>query len=163
MIRPLRARHRAMMVVLAVVVPLLFAAGLAARRAVPRSMDSPPGEQASSYEDFEVIGRDDRAWGELPIITIWLRASGADTRCAVTLELSRPVKRPDLLVYWDDHPSDAGDLSEEARLLGRLGGRRRLTWEVPTPSGSGRLVLYSTAWKKVVASAAPPSSWNTVR
>jgi hypothetical protein len=163
MIRPLRVRHRTMMIALAVIVPALFVAGLTARQAVPRIVESPVGQQAASYESFEVVGRDERAWGELPIRTIWLRGPSAAAPRAVSLEVDGPLKRPDLLVYWDDRSSDAGELSDGARLLGRLGGRRHVTWDVPAPSGSGRLVLYSTAWKQVVASAVPPPDWGTAQ
>lgn len=153
MIRPLRARHRALTIALAVVVPALFAAGLSVRQRVPRSADSPIGQFASSHEGFEEVARDERAWGELPIRTIWLRGPGAAAPRAVSLELAGALERPDLLVYWDDGPA-ADELSEGARLLGRLGGGRRITLDVP--SAPGRLLLYSTAWKEVVATAAAP-------
>jgi len=162
MIRTLRVRHRTMIVALAVIAPVLFVAGLIARQAVPVMPDSAVAAGLPEDDVFEVVGRDDAAWGELPVRTIWLRASGDDMRRAVTLELTGPIKRPDLLVYWDDSANDGGVLSDQAHLLGRIGGRRSVTWHVPVRSESGRLLLYSSGWREIVASAIPPQAWRVL-
>ena len=159
MIRSLRARHRSMIVTLAVITPVLFVAGLTVRQSFPPMEHSQVQGAASGHRDLEVI-REDAVPGELPIRVSWLVASGAGARRAVGFELVGPVKLPDLLVYWDDLPGDEGDLSEGARLLGRIGGRRHVIWEVPVPSDTGRLVFYSTAWKEVTGAVAPPAEWS---
>ena len=70
-----------------------------------------------------------------------------------------PLKRPDLLLYWDDGSGDGTAPSEAARLLGRVGGRQEVVWQVPEPA-SGGLMFYSTAWKEVVGSLSPPAGWS---
>ena len=157
--RSLRKRHRAMFVTLAVVTPLLFVAGLAVRQSVPAVQDPRVQRAQAGHGDLELLGEDTAPDG-LPIRVSWLRAAGAGRRREVGLELVGPVKRPDLLVYWDDHPGDGGELSEEARLLGRIGERLQVNWEVPTPSSAGRLVFYSPAWRKSLGSLAPPAEWS---
>ena len=157
MIRSARKRHRAMIVTLAVVAPLLFLAGLSVRQSVPAVQDPTVRKDASGRGDLESL-REEAAPGELPIRVAWLRETG--TGRMVGLELTGPLKRPDLLVYWDDLPAADGALSDEARLLGRAGDRLHVVWEVPTPDASGRLVFYSTAWNEVVGSLSPPTEWG---
>lgn len=157
MIRPLRVRHRRVVLTLAIVTPLLFAAGLATRRPIPLSTDGATPPEADRHRDAEIVDRDESAWGDLPILTDWLGGPGA----AVRLEVTEPLRQPDLLLYWDPEP--AGDrLSDSALLLGPVGGRRRASWDVPAPVEGGRLVLYSLGHGEIVASAAPPPAW-TVR
>jgi len=159
MIRPLRVRHRSMIVALAVLAPVLFVAGLLARQTVPAMSDSVVDTQTPGHERLEVVGMAAPSLGELPIRTLWLKASDDTTRRAVTLELTGPTRHPDLLVYWTAEPGD-GALSDEALLLGRLGDRRSVTWDIPDSGSSGRLVLYSSAWDEVVASVEPPQDWR---
>jgi hypothetical protein len=163
MIRPLRVRHRRIIAVLAVVTPLLFVAGLLARRPIPATIDLAIGTTVEDHPGHEVLSRDDDAWGGLPILTEWLRAPGDPAGDpAVSLELTGPLKQPDLLLYWDASPREGG-LSDEARLLGPVGGRRRDAWDVPASDRPGRLVLYSLAHGEVVATAAPPDGWGATR
>jgi hypothetical protein len=159
--RSLRKRHRAMFITLAVIVPLLFLAGLGVRQSIPAVQDPTVPPAARGRGDLEVL-REDAAPGELPIRVAWLRAPGAGTQRMVGLELDGPVKQPDLLVYWDEHQGGGSDPSEEARLLGRVGDRLQIVWNVPQPSSSGRLVFYSAAWKESAGSMTPPPEWSAL-
>jgi hypothetical protein len=147
-----------MVAALALVVPVLFAAGLMLRQPIPVMEVSSARGAASGGERYEVLG-EQRVGEELPIRVRWLRESGSGARRAVGLTLEGALKRPDLLLYWDDGSSDGAVLSEAARLLGRVGGRQEVVWQVPEPD-SGALVFYSTAWKEVVGSLSPPAGWN---
>ena len=157
--RAARSRHRVMIVALALVVPVLFVAGLMLRQSIPIAEAAPSRGRASDSEGLEVLG-EQTVGEELPIRVSWLRAAGPGARRAVGLALEGPLKRPDLLVYWDDDSGDGSALSEAARLLGRVGGRREVVWEVPQPGDGGRLVFYSTAWKAVAGSVSPPPGWS---
>src|SRR6266702_2192390 len=53
MIRPLRQRHRRMVIVLGVFLPVAFAVGIAARKSVP-GMTSMPKELVASPQSFAV-------------------------------------------------------------------------------------------------------------
>lgn len=158
MIRAARSRHRVMVVALALVVPVLFAAGLMLRQPIPVTEVTSPRGAASGGESYEVLG-EQTVGEELPVRVSWLRELGSGARRAVGLTLEGPLKRPDLLLYWDDGAGDGTTLSEAARLLGRIGGRQEVVWQVPEPH-SGSLVFYSTAWKEVVGSLSPPAGWS---
>jgi hypothetical protein len=148
-----------MVVALALVVPALLVAGLALRQSIPVGDVASSRGAAGGGRGFEVL--DEQPVGaELPIGVSWLRESGPGARRAVRLVLEGPLKRPDLLVYWDDDSGDAGAVSQAARLLGRVGGRQEVLWEVTERGPGGRLVFYSTAWKEVTGSVSPPAGWS---
>lgn len=148
-----------MVVALALVVPVLFVTGLMLRQPIPVTEATPSRGATSGGEGLEVLGAQ-TVGEELPIRVTWLRASGSDGRRAVGLALEGPLERPDLLVYWDDGSGEGSALSEAARLLGRVGGRHEVVWEVPGSGTGGRLVFYSTAWKEVAGSVLPPAGWS---
>jgi hypothetical protein len=151
-----------MVVALALIVPPLFIAGLTLRQPIPRTAAAVPQGAASAAEGFELLG-EELVGEELPIRVRWLRAAGPGERRAVGLTLEEPLKLPDLLVYWEDAPGAEGELSDAARLLGRVGGRLEVWWEVPGAGADGRLVFFSTAWQQVAGSVAPPAGWSDAR
>jgi len=155
MIRPLRGLHRSVITVLAVLTPLVFVLGLLARQSIPHVEVPPTSAPGIDLRGLELI-REDAAPDDLPIRVRWLGSADAAGTRAVQLELTGAVKLPDLLVYWEYAPGADGTLSDRARLLGRVGGRRQVTWAVPEPAGSGWLVFYSGAWKVVAGTATPP-------
>lgn len=156
--RSLRRRHRTMIVALAVVAPALFVAGLSVRQSIPHTAGSPV-RHATSDSLLVAVG-EETVSDELPIRVRWLRTRGAAARHAVGLELLGPLKQPDLLVYWDEGADAGSEPSDTARLLGRVGERLEVVWEVPDPDSTGRLVFYSTAWKELSGSVEPPSGWG---
>ena len=163
MIRPLRSRHRHTIVVLCGLVPLLFVAGLLARRPMPR-MDGVPGGWPAVPSAPAVISQSDVAWSSLPIRTTWLRGDAA-ARPMVRIEILDVLKRPDLLVYWSATTSVAA-LPADAILLGGIADGGTGTWPLPTGADAGGvLLLYSLAESDVVGScdvpadvAAPPEA-----
>ena len=150
MIRPLRKRHRAMIVTIAVAVPTLFAAGLASRSPIPRaaSLSSELGGHPSLVRSG--TGSETVWEGEAVVMT----PASVNGRPGWLIEKPEDLQYPDLLVY---HLPPGVELTRdglpgEAVLLGKLAGKRSV---VQQPSGSGvqgsRLVLYSLGHQQVVA------------
>jgi hypothetical protein len=128
MIQPLRRTHRIAFALLTAALPAVFVAGLAARR------PPAPAERVS-----------DR-------ISLML-ASGTEVVADARELWGAAVDAPDPLVYWIEDSPPGNSLPANARLLGSLAFARRAHLEVPAGSGRGYLILYSLAWRKVVASA----------
>lgn len=161
MIRPLRARHRRVVTVLAVLVPVVFVAGLLARQPVPAEDDLPRSVRPATPERWTAIEIDDVAWGDLALRTIWLAgpepvAEGPRQR-GVKLRFLEDPRIPDLLVYWAP-TAEGRALSLEAHLLGAIGDRQERSWRLPPgAAGGGVLVLYSLARQEVVGTARVPA------
>ena len=141
MIRPLRARHRAIFVALALLILPALAVALAARRP-PAASALPEGLLAPGYgadlpwsAAVELAGTDLRA----------RQARGVDGRIWIELAGAGP-RKADVLLYIASEARSDGELPQGARLVGPLGTTspvaRRI--ELP-PDASGWLVLYSLA------------------
>jgi hypothetical protein len=150
-IRPLRQRHRLLLRLLAVVLPVSFGIGLAARRPIPVSRDL-PREWAPRSSDFGgvVLSRAD-LWPDRRFLTLLRRdSSGA---LAVELLLDGLIA-PDLLLYWTGAGDTAPErLPEDARLLGACIDRMPLPIPQAVRGTTGRLVLYSLAEHQVMAAS----------
>ena len=151
MIRPLRQRHRRMVIVLGVVLPIAFTVGIAARKPVP-GMTSLPQELVASPQKFAVTEWE-RAdlFTKTPIQVRLLRESAGAGRFAVELSAARDFVKPDLIVYWiADNPNIIDTLPDNARLLGAFNQYTPLPIAEQTGSTSGMLVLYSLADQEIV-------------
>ena len=152
MIRPLRQRHRAMISALGVLLPVAFAAGIAARRPVP--VASVPPELGGKVRDFaQVVWTKADLWPGQAIITI-LRRDAADSFAAeLTL---RDLAKPDVLVYWAAGRESAREsLPDNARLLGALAAHLPLLLPAEVRDEPGCFVLYSLANHEIVAKSNP--------
>lgn len=154
MIRPLRQRHRHMVIALGVTLPIAFAAGIAARRTVPQHATLPPAlsswTQRFTATDYE---RGD-LFGNAPVrVRLW-REQGTG-RYAVAFSAAKDFLKPDLLAYWiEGHPKVADTLPPEARLLGAfIAGPLVLPTEAAITDGS--LILFSLANQELVAVSKP--------
>lgn len=154
MIAPLRRRHRWVIPVLAVVVPVLYVVALAARPdhpaapPLPAELDRPmPGQVESEEADLF----------EHPITTRIRTGRDAVADAAWWVELSprEPLAKPEVLVYWSAAPSGGGQLPADAYLLGALAGTRARAYALPVEAlgRPGRLWLYSLGHQEVVGSA----------
>ena len=155
MIRALRSRHRTVIVLLSVVLPLLVVAGLLARRSQPPGHSSSTGwPDAARSGSEEPTGRRLVAWeGGSLAASLVERGSTADAGAAVRLEPLAEIARPELLVYWSPRPGDGDDaLPEDAYLLGALDGTHPV--ELPLPAAStrtdGKLIFYSLGQHEIV-------------
>src|SRR5437667_8410643 len=99
MIRPLRQRHRRMVIVLCVFLPVAFAVGIAARKPVP-GMTSMPKELVASAQSFAVTEWE-RAdlFTKTPIQVRLLRESAGSSHFAVEFSAAKDFVKPDLIVY----------------------------------------------------------------
>jgi hypothetical protein len=141
LIRPLRARHRAIFVMLALLLPPALAIALASRRAPATGVL--PQALVHGLDDARV------AWSDaVELATSGLRARqarGSDGRLRVELGGEGP-RRADVLVYLAPRAPAEGELPEGARLVGPLGSTSSVPRMIELPSdASGWLVLFSLA------------------
>jgi hypothetical protein len=156
MIRPLRQRHRRIVIVLGVFLPVAFAVGIAARKPVP-GMTSLPKELVMSQQTFSATEWE-RAdlFTKSPVRVRLLRESADAGRFAVEFSAAKDFVKPDLIVYWvAGCPSITTALPENARLLGVFNASVALALSPDAESGSGVLVLYSLADQEVVEVSKP--------
>ena len=135
MIQPLRRYHRRAFLVLAVVLPVVFVAGLAARRNTP-----PPKIEAMLLAASSGNGKKFK----YPIM-VWSDPPKA------RLIATRPFVVPDALVYWSKQSPQENSLPAGAVFLGRLDPA--LTYQIPGPA-PGYFVIYSPAQQAVLDYAA---------
>ena len=156
MIRPLRQRHRRMVIVLGVFLPVAFAVGIAARKPVP-GMTSLPKELVSSLQKFAVTEweRGD-LFTKTPIQVRLLRESASAAHFAVEFSAAKDFVKPDLIVYWvAGGPNITDSLPDNARLLGAFNSSEAMSLPPDAASGSGVLVLYSLADQEIVEVSKP--------
>ena len=138
MIQPLRSGHRRIFLLLAVLLPVLFVAGILARPKPPqpRVIARLIAFQGSDWQKhFFAVQISTAPTGETSLVLVPIK----------------PVAAPDLLVYYADHAAQQGALPADAHLVGR--------WDVgttyPLPRTlNGFVLLYSAAQKTVVDSVA---------
>lgn len=154
MILALRQRHRRMFVTLAVLLPVAFAFGIAARRTVPQIGSLPP-EFSSGTQRFTATGyqRDD-LFARVPVeVGLW-RERGTG-RSAVGFHAPDDFLKPDLLVYWCiAHPTPGDALPPDARLLGAFAAGP-LALPDDASASEGRLILFSLADQEIVDVSKP--------
>jgi hypothetical protein len=132
MIQPLRRYHRYSFLALALLLPAIFAAGLAARRPLVHVKPAPDRVHFTLPSGTAVVTDPRELWGSA-------------------------VDDPDPLLYWTADEPDLASLPANARLLGSLDSARRDSLRIPPSKKTrGYLILYSLAWQKPVARAAVP-------
>jgi len=159
MIRPLRRRHRRLVLGLALTVPPLFVAALASRD-LPRPMErippallapgGPPMERAVAVADL---------WPGIGL-SARIGRDPADGNGVVELAATAALPHPDVLLYWMPDAVVAGDaLPPDARLLGHVTGHRTERFGLPASAaaGEGTLALYSLAHQELFAAAPLPA------
>ncbi len=152
MIRPLRKRHRAMIGVLGVVLPVAFVAGIAARKPLP-TMATLPSAVVGDQPRFEsLVWERDELWTQRPIRTRLV--IDQMNRQAVELSAAKDIARPDLIVYWaPGDPKLSEKLPDDAVLLGAYGNNSALPLPAEAGKRNGVLVLYSLADHEIVAAS----------
>jgi hypothetical protein len=153
MIRPLRQRHRVLVLALGVVVPVAFATGIATRNAVPFLTGTTPDLSGEVHNYSEVWSRDD-LWEKKAISTRLLSDAAGAGRRAVELIAKDQIIRPDVIVYWvPGGPEVKESLPNDAVWLGGFDqlAPRPLTLPAEAAQKTGALVLYSLADHEVIA------------
>jgi len=156
MILPLRRRHRRLVMVIGVFLPVVFAVGIGARKPVP-GMSSLPKELVATQNRFSVT-QWERAdlFRKTPIHVRLLREHAGAGRFALELSAAKDFVKPDLLVYWvTGTPGLTDTLPANARLLGAFASSTALSLATDAGSESGVLVLYSLADQEIVEVSKP--------
>ncbi len=150
MIRPLRNRHRAMILAIAVIAPAVFIAALLQRESIP-AVDAFPAAVSEPIvtASARVVYERGDLWGELGIQT---RVLAEGDVLALELAPGQALKKPDVLVYWR-----AGGSMAETYLLGALSGAESRRFALPAQARQGgELALYSLAHGQELAAAVLP-------
>ena len=149
MILPLRQLHRRMFIVLGVVLPLMFALGIIARRPVPQA-DTSSLELSADTVTFTATGFE---WDDLfpeSQIRVRLYRDHASGVLAAGFSASEEFLKPDLLIYWVAGSPTTGDtLPPEAKLLGAFVATT-LVLPAEASTANGCLILYSLANQEIV-------------
>src|SRR5690348_2960028 len=100
MIRPLRQRHRRMVIVLGILLPVAFAAGVVARK--PSStIATLPTALAMTPQHFEIVDWErENLFAKTPIRVRLLREKSRAEHSAVAFSAPKDFVKPDLIVYW---------------------------------------------------------------
>ena len=149
MIRPLRQKHRVMVCTLGVLLPVAFAAGIAARRPVSAAASVPSQLTGKTIDFGQVVWMKEDLWPNQRIVTRLRR----DATGSMAVELiCRDLVKPDVLVYCAAGKDTVVEsLPEHARLIGALSNGAPLSIPVDLRGEIGRFVLYSLADHEVVA------------
>ncbi len=158
MIRPLRQRHRHLVIALGVLLPIAFALGIAVRKPVP-SMDSLPANLVALPQKFAATEWE-RAdlFVKSPIKVRLLREQSKAGRAAVEFSAPTEFVKPDLMVYWVAGDSKLSDtLPDAAQLLGAFTSSSPLALPENLSVQNGALLLYSLADNEIVEVSKPVS------
>lgn len=156
MIRPLRQRHRHMVIALGIFLPVAFAVGIAARKAVPE-VNLLPKELAPAAVQFESQEwqRSD-LFTKSPVQISLMREHSGSGKFAVEFSAAKDFVKPDLIVYWvAGSPNLTDKLPDSARLLGAFTSSAALSLSPDAEPDSGALVLYSLADQEIVEVSKP--------
>lgn len=156
MIRPLRQRHRRIVIALGVLLPIAFVAGIAARKSVP-AMASLPAELAAAPRRFAITKwNSSDLFANTPIQTRLLLESAGSGHFALEFSGPKDFVKPDLLVYWVAGKMDLNHkLPDNAVLLGAFNSSAPLPLPQDAVSENGELVLYSLANQQMVEVSKP--------
>jgi hypothetical protein len=146
----LRQRHRRMFAVIGVLLPIVFAAGIAARKPVPRTAALPAGLEVSSKHFATTEWSRNDLFAKTPIQVHLLREEANAGPFAVSFVAPKDFVKPDLIVYWVVGSTTIADtLPDNALLLGSF-----CSPALPLPDeaskADGMLVLYNLAENEIV-------------
>lgn len=155
MIRPLRQRHRRIVITLGVSLPIVFIVGIAARSPVPNMASLPLESPTFSRASAATVWDRPDLFSKAKIHVRLLRASGDSSRFALELSAAKDFVKPDLIVYWISGNSEITEkLPDNALLLGAFGAGP-LFLQTGRAGEDGYLVLYSLADNEIVAASKP--------
>lgn len=159
MIRAHRRRHLWAFATIAVLLPAILVAALAARRAPPVVASAPAALGSPVLDTWVVLDSSEGQVLAVPIRIQLLAPTATPTRLGIEIEPARAIGRPDVLVYWTDTtPAPSDVLPSDAFLVGSIGGARPRRFELPKPAlqARGSLVLYSAAHREVLGTIPVP-------
>jgi hypothetical protein len=149
MIRPLRQRHRRIMIALSAVLPVALTLGVAARKPAPTVTSLPAYLATPEISSTTVWGRSD-LFAKAAIQVQLLRDRGDGSRFSLKLSAAKDFVKPDLIVYWVPEDSQSvNSLPDSALFLGSFHSAS-LVLPVQAAVQPGVLVLYSLANGEIV-------------
>lgn len=147
MIRQLRQRHHSILVGISTLLPIAFAAGLAARNPVP-PQTTMSGKASNS---LRILSERPDLW-RADIQTRVLVDVAALDKLAVSLTPKSMLMKADILVYWVNGGKESiATLPDQAVLLGALVPETPLPLPDLGTGENGVLLLYSLADQEIVA------------
>lgn len=157
MIHPLRQRHRRIVLVLGIFLPIAFVAGVAARKPPPTVAELPAALTATSQQFDAVEWKRADLFAKTPIQVYLLREQKSSGRFGIEFSAAKDFVKPDLIVYWvAGNPNITDALPDSAILAGSFSSTT-----LPLPDGaaksSGEFVLFSLADNQVVDVSKPVS------
>ncbi len=153
MIRRLRARHRAMIVLLTPILPAILLVALVGRSPVPPT--GLPRELTDARDtSLAPVGSEWTLLQSPKIRARFFAQRGDSTPSAIALDPVEQPTPPDLLLYWAETAGDSTTLPADALLLGPLEAGKQ--WKLPG-SNRGYLILYSLAHRERVGIAELPA------
>lgn len=154
MIRPLRQRHRHMVIALGILLPVAFAVGIAARKPVPVVSELPAALTGAPQKFAAVVWERGDLFTKTPVHVRLLRGQGGVGRFGIGLSAAKDFVKPDLIVYWvAGNPVVTDGPPADAILLGTFGATLPLPDESAKSSGS--LILFSLADNEIVDVSKP--------
>jgi hypothetical protein len=146
MIQPLRTTHRRAFFALAVVLPVVLAAGLGARR--PRSSI----QTALLPDSAQLVRKSGNLWLKHAIQTEFYEVSNHPGEISVVMRSTVELTEPDLLLYWSSELPGGNVLPAHSRLLGPFIGGEPFTLPLGVDR-TGYLVLFSLPHQTVFDTA----------
>ncbi len=151
-----------MMAAITIVLPVVFVAGLAVRKPIPPTANTPSTSMTPPAISFShLMFEKSDLLADLKITTRVYADQQPAERLAVELQPQSYLKIPDMLVYWHPQPSiQKSQIPDDAYLLGALAGTQKLRCILPEPAATqdGSLILYSLAHQKIIVTAKLPTS-----
>lgn len=150
MILALRQRHRGMIVVIGLFLPIAFGIGIVARKTMPPVAALP--ETLSQWsQHFTAISDPQAGWFTNAPIRVQFWREVESGRMAAGFSADPDYVKPDLIVYWAKGAAlDKPGLPANATLLGAFVAGP-LVLPVEATTATGQLVLFSLANQEVVA------------
>lgn len=157
MIHPLRQRHRRVVIVLGIFLPIAFVAGVAARKPAPTVAELPAALTATSQQFEAIEWKRTDLFAKTPIEVYLLREQKSSGRFGIEFSAAKDFVEPDLIVYWvTGNPNMTDTLPDNAILLGSFSSAT-----LPLPDelakSNGEFVLFSLADNQIVDVSKPVS------
>jgi hypothetical protein len=155
MTRPLRQRHRRIVIVLGIFLPVAFAIGIAARRPIPLANELSPSLAIATQPFGKIAWQRTDLFAKAEIQVRLSREHSGAGKFAVSFSAAKDFVKPDLLVYWSArNTSGTNTLPENAILLGAFASPQ-LSLPESAEKSDGTLILFSLADNEIVDVSKP--------
>ena len=144
----LRTRHRSLIILVAVIAPIVFAAALVTRPQAVTMENLPAQANVSVANMTQVMSRAINLDGSTISARILQNSQGELTVQFIPAP-GEAVGGADVLVYWQSNTIESDVVPPEAYLLGALAGTQKRSFKLPTDKAIGQLMFYSLAHKRM--------------